>query len=70
MLQTGLFIKTEKRKNTMKKDLHLTNSERPVPCEIASKIYNEHVKKCKVCQAYYAWFTNEMIENIENIDKD
>ncbi len=54
----------------MKKDLHLTNSERPVPCEIASKIYNEHVKKCKVCQAYYAWFTNEMIENIENIDKD
>lgn len=39
-------------------------SERPEPCEIASKIYSEHAKKCKVCQAYYAWFANEMIAKI------
>ena len=39
-------------------------SERPEPCEIGAKIYREHVKKCKVCQAYFAYFANEMITKI------
>jgi len=43
------------------------NEERPIPCVIAAKIYREHSKNCKVCQAYYGWFTDEMIEKI---DKD
>jgi len=41
--------------------------EKPIPCEIAAKIYREHSENCKVCQAYYAWFADEMIEKI---DKD
>lgn len=42
------------------------NDQRPIPCEIASKIYNEHTKKCKICQAYRKWFAEKMMENIKN----